>query len=397
MAQDSVNNHIDWLLNLANSIKSKFFDDSIETTIRKYLDEFIAENSSIYVKIITNSSLNQNAPILIISSDIPKIFYYIIDKLKDNLPPEDKYKFKPLTIITKLKDKEFIFDISGNQIIYGINANYCDENLIKSMLCRNLYSIKNYFNQINPNTNEFLTESIMDIIGGKFKKKYKKDPNIVLTKRVNIKVKILNKFIDYAKSNSTFMESLIYLNSIEDIDNHAMDIIYSDNRAKDAVIDYLKILVKTMYGNEYKFEYNPHINYSIPFDFRLKKLSCFIKHRKTNQNIYLINLYNVATYDPVPCYRLIDDKNNCQLIAHPLVQLRFLYLDKYFLTIKNEDSLYKLSQFNLILDDMINTIHNKLKKNEMPLWAGSYRDENYDKNQDNMRTHIDVPYEIILI
>lgn len=393
---------MEWLLSLAATVRSKFYDDSIENNIKKCLDECISENKDTEESIIvvTNSVLNGSAPFFIITNNPKKVYNTIISKLQINLSDSDKCKFRPLTIITKLANREFIFDIGGNQLIYGISSKYADDNLVKSIICRNMYMIKNYFDHVDKETHSLLPTAIekiqnVTIDGGKPKHKKQK-----ITPRINIKVKILGRLVEYVKTNSICMDALIYLNDLESVDNHAMDIIYSDNRAKDCVIDYLKLLVQKQYP-DYKFEINPHQGYFVPFDFRLRKLSCLIKNRKTNQTSYLVNMYNAAMYDPIPSFRLMDKKNDgCQLIAHPLVRLRFLYLDKFLLGSKGTSNESQASNtFNAIIQKMIDTTIADLinLKNKTPTWAGIYRDENYDRNQENMRANIPVPYEVIII
>lgn len=397
--------HMEWLLSLAASVRSKFYDDSIENNIKKYLYECIAENKGTEesITVVTDSVLNGSAPFWIITNNPKKVYNAIIIKLQNNLSDTDKCKFRPLTIITKLANREFIFDIGGNQLIYGISSKYADDNLVKSIICRNMYMIKNYFDHVDNETHSLLPSAIekiqnVTIDGGKRSHKKQK-----VTPRINIKVKILGRLVDYVKTNSVCMNSLIYLNDLENVDNHAMDIIYSDNRAKDCVIDYLKLLVQNQYP-DYKFEINPHQGYFVPFDFRLRKLSCLIKNRKTNQTSYLVNMYNAAMYDPIPSFRIMDQKNKdtnaCQLVAHPLVRLRFLYLDKFLLGSKDKSNgLQATNTFNMIIQKMIDTTINELinLKNRTPTWAGIYRDENYDRNQENMRSNIPVPYEVIII
>lgn len=398
--------HMEWLLSLAASVRSKFYDDSIEKNIKKYLDECISENKDTEesITVVTDSVLNGSAPFFIITSNPKKVYNSIITKLQNNLSETDKCKFRPLTIITKLANREFIFDIGGNQLIYGISSKYTDDNLVKSIICRNMYMIKNYFDHVDKETHSLLPTAIekiqnVSIDGGKRSHKKQK-----ITPRINIKVKILGRLVEYVKTNSICMDSLIYLNDLESIDNHAMDIIYGDNRAKDCVIDYLKLLVQSQYP-DYKFEINPHQGYFVPFDFRLRKLSCLIKNRKTNQTSYLVNMYNAAMYDPIPSFRLMDKKSDvCQLVAHPLVQLRFLYLDKFLLGSKGSakdksNEAQASNTFNMIIQKMIDTTMTDLinLKNKTPTWAGIYRDENYDRNQENMRANIPVPYEVIII
>lgn len=397
-----MDSHMDWLLSLAGQLRSKFYDTSIESTIKHYLDQCIQSDPSI--KLIDGTLINQQAPLFIICSDPKQVFKSIIEQLKIDLPETEQSKFRPLTIITKLANREFIFDIGGNQIIYGINSKFANDALIKSIICRNMYSLKQYFNQIAPDSNMLLPESIalVDpntvVTGGRIKKKSPK--RVTSTSKTGFKIKVLGRLVEYIKTNPMFMGSLIYLNTLNDIDNHAMDIIYSDGRAKDAVIDYLKLLIQNSY-EDYRFEINGHHGYYVPFDFRLRKLSCMVKHRKSGQISYLVNLYNAATYDPIPSYRLINkgsDKSvTCQLVAHPLVRMRFLYLDQFFLNSKSLDK--GSSQFDQLLQQMLIEASIELKKDnsDKPLWVGIYRDEGYDKNQENMRSNVDIPYEVILI
>lgn len=392
--------HIEWLLSLVESIKLNFYDDSIENNIKKYLNECVIERSSNQTEqqtpiVVDNSILNGNAQFFLIANDPQQIYYDIIIKLKDNLSELDKCKFRPLTIITKLANREFIFDIAGNQIIYGISSKYVDNSILKSIYCRHIYMIKNYFNHIDKETHAILPTFIKQLtddgtttIGGHSKKiKNQKKQNS--TPRINIKIKILGRLVEYIKTNNICMNSLIYLNNIESIDNHAMDIIYSDNRAKSGVIDYLKLLIQEQY-TDYKFEINPHQGYSIPYDFRLRKLSIYIKNRKTNQNSYLVNLYNTAMYDPIPSFKL-----NNQFIAHPLVRLRFLYLDQFLLNSSQKEP----SAFNTIIQKMIdNTLNDLINlKNKIPEWIGIYHDENYDRNQENMKSNVQIPYDVMLL
>jgi hypothetical protein len=374
-----MDNHMDWLLSLANNIQHKFYDRRIEQLLTTYL-----EKSS--VPIIKNTIINNNYQFYIFADNPRDVFYDIIKQIQSDASEDEKLLFKPITIITKLADREFIFDINGDQMIYGISTKYYDESLTKSIACRYMYSIKNYFDL----DGSFEILQFHNKIGGRKSNKKRK-----ISPRVNIKINILSRLIQYVKSNSSLMGSLIYLNNLSDIDNHALDIIYSDNRSKSAVIDYIKLLVAAEY-KDYSFEYNSHMGFSIPYDFRLKKFSCFVKHKKSGQTTYLVNLYNSATYDPTPCFRIIDKPDICQLMAHPLVRLRFLYVDLYLL--KSKKSEIASQSFERIIHAMVDKAYNELlSEDRTPIWAGIYKDESYDRNQENMRSNVEVPYETILI
>ncbi len=389
---------MDWILSLAAKVRTHFQDKQVEELVREYLDNTKTPVHSI----TTHSIINDNTcPYFIISSDPKQVFYDVIDQIRNIESDKTKALFRPITIITKLANNEFILDINGERMIYGIRSGRSNDELVKSMISRSMYSVKNYFDLIDPESNLLKSEMIEEIslrsslskTGGRKKKKK--------SQRVDIKVNILSRLISYVKSNQTLMNSLVYLNTMEQIDNHALDMIYSDYRSKDAVMDYLKLLVEKEYAN-FAFEYNPHKKFFIPYDFRLRKLSCLIKNKQSGQNIYLVNLYNSAMYDPIPCYRLIDRPAVCQMIAHPLTKLRFLYLDLYLLNskpdTKNELNKTAYDAFELMIHTMISDAYNELTQvSKTPFWLGVYRDENFERNQENMKQRVEVPFETIII
>ncbi len=401
--------HMGWLLDLAANIRSRFYDKRVSTLTKEYLQNVNTPAHSVITDTIVN---NSTCPIFIVASDPKQVFYDIIEQIRNNESEQERALFKPITLITKLANKEFMLDINGERMIYGVSAKFSNNNLIKSLICRSMYYVKNYFDLVNSDTHTINPE-VIEILdhqysfekdGGKSKKTKKASKSrksTQTTPRVNIKVKILSRLITYVKSNQILMGSLIYLNTMADVDNHALDIIYSDNRSKDAVMDYLKLLISSEY-KDFSFEYNPHQGFFVPFDFRIRKMSCYTKHKKSGQNNYLVNLYNAAMYDPIPCYRLVESENVCQMMAHPLVKLRFLYLDLYFLNsknAKNEESLQKAhNTFETILLNLIESAHSELAQvSKTPTWVGIFRDEGYDRNQENMKQKIEVPFEVIII
>lgn len=401
--------HMEWILSLAANVRSQFQDKRVETLIGEYLKKIQTPIHSIIINTIIN---NNTCPYLIVSDDPKKAFYEIVDLARTSDSDQIKSLFKPITVITKLADREFMLDINGERMIYGIRSSFSNSALIKSMISRAMYSVKNYFELVDPDTHSMKPDALemidlqrsFDKDGGRSKKKRKLSSrqDNSNTPRVNVKIKILSRLIAYVKANQLLTNSLIYLNTMDQIDNHALDIIYNDTRIKDAVIDYLKLLVEQEYS-EFTFEYNPHKGFFVPYDFRLRKLSCYIKHKKSGQNNYLVNLYNSAMYDPIPAYKLTDHTDICQLIAHPLVKLRFLYLDLYLLNSKlnitkdaSQQSTH--STFASIIHTMIESAYRELAQiSKTPFWIGMYRDENYDRNQENMKQRVEVPFEVIII
>jgi hypothetical protein len=101
---------------------------------------------------------------------------------------------------------------------------------------------------------------------------------------------------------------------------------------------------------------------------------------KNKFKIYLINLYNTGSYDPLPCY--LQSKQNIY-DSHPFIKLRFLLLELNVL------NMLEVSTANLQTEDYRNQIGNLIKNicnqilksyDDKPLtWIGFFRDEEYDK------------------
>lgn len=403
--------HLTWLLSLATTVHHKFMNSNVEQLVKSYIVEHAKTNPHETI-IITNTMLNDSAPLLVLSNNASKMFDSIIESIKTNRDSIDMSIFKPTTIITKLSDLEYIFDVAGSRIVYAINVSsspidnlHIDISLVRSMMCKQMSSLKYYFKHINKDSNQILASSINElsydlehsIIKGGKKKVHKKNTKAAKPQsdRSSVKTIIIKRMIEYVKINTICMDSLIYVTGIDQIDNHAMDIIFSDYRVKDCIIDYFKLIIKEQF-KDYKFEMNPHKQFNVPGDYRLTKFSCMIKNKKTNQVSYLVNLYNNAIYDPIPCYRMnvpstlkhdSEKQNGSYLKAHPLVHLRYLYLDKYFLNIKG--STPSTDKFNSIVQSMIDSTFDDLNivTNKVPIWIGTHRDENFDKNQENMKSN----------
>jgi hypothetical protein len=183
---------------------------------------------------------------------------------------------------------------------------------------------------------------------------------------------------------------------MSDVDNHALDLMYTELRMKDAVIDYLKLLISEQY-KDYKFEYNAHPTFSVPLDFRLKKFSCMMRNTKTNKLIYLVNLYNSASYEPIPVHKDIS-KDKYSLIAHPIVKIRFILIDLHLLQGVANTASNKSESFNKTLVSMLHKNTKDLfNDDKKTYWVGFYKDESYARNQENMKTPMFIAYEPYII
>lgn len=381
--------YLDQLLATVSSVQSYFYDKRVEELIKEYLGKV---KSPVHATVSGTILNNGTCPLLIIATNPKEVFHEIISQVRKS--EIAKPLFRPITIITKLANSEFIFDVNGDSLIYAISAGSSNEALVNSLTCRYMYTIKNFFNLVDDSgkMTDDAMQAFSQLVGGKKNKKRSKPKQ---SARINVKLDMLTKLMVFVQSNTMLMKSTIYLNTLEDVDNHALDIIYTDLRSRQLIIDYLRAQVNTA---DYTFGFNSHTNYYVPYDFRLRKFSCFIKNNRSGQTSYLVNLYNSASYEPIPCYNIGTLASSCQLQAHPLVMLRFLYLDLHFLHSKTDKNKSVDGAFENRMEAMQQATLSHLKNiHKIPTWIGIYKDEVYDRNQENMRQVVEMPFETILV
>lgn len=403
--------HLQWLLSLAQKVQSQFVDTKSKVVAEEYLLKSFHEKKHPKYQLIKESLLNHTATMILFSESPVDEFKEVIEALK-SLPDEDKQKLKPLTIITKLANREFILDVAGSQVIYGVKVKSPTPHMVSAAICRMLYSVQEFFNssitnhETRPKFQEaFLNElnsvisfSHEPIFGGKRRShnQQRKSSKPKYVSSFDTKVAVLTRLNTYLRNNETLSAAIIYVNDMSDIDNHALDLMYTEPRIKDAVVDYLKLLISEYY-KDYKFEYNSHATFSIPLDFRLKKFSCMMRNTKTNKIIYLVNLYNSASYEPIPVLKDIS-KDKYSLIAHPIVRIRFILIDLHLLQSVANTASDKSTAFNKTLTDMLHKHARELFTiDKKPYWVGFYKDESYMRNQENMKTPGFIAYEPYVI
>ena len=125
----------------------------------------------------------------------------------------------------------------------------------------------------------------------------------------------------------------------------------------------------------------------------MKKYSCLINDRDTNQAVYIANLYNNATYEPLPCIKSYLQESFLQ-IAHPIVKLRFIYIDMFVVEHKM-NSEYKNDSIHQI--KMLKTFNDIISFDKTPTWIGFYKDEGYEKNKFNMKMNMTNPIDTYFI
>lgn len=342
------------ILSLAEKI-SEYFKDH---TVISLLTEKLESHKKLVIK---DTSLNDYAPLIVLDENPDEIV-----KLINNALVESKLQsINPITIGKKLGGEEIIIMVGPNTVCVVVKTIFPCDALAKSMICRQMYSVKSFFDVhdretfvMQPNFYNQLVEK--EFTGGSIKKvnnEYK-DSN-------KIRKYIINRLKKYITDNQDLLNGIIFL---DDDDSKAINIIFISDKFKMAVMDYIRLLIEAEFKKDYTFKTFLHAEFVIPYDFRIKKFSILINNVFTKKPIYLVNMFNSGMYEVIP---------RIGIYAHPLVVLRFLYIEKWFLLKKNISS----TQLDNQIQDQLQIIKTSTK---IPNWFGFYQDENYAKTKVSM-------------
>ncbi len=371
-----------WLLGIAKKVQQYFkpTPDALTLLIQKTCKKRDA-------LIATQKAACDTYQMMIISDDPRSLLIDVITQMRTKKDTAFQDSINPITIIAKLYEREYIFDVNGTRICYVIKSSVASNSLMKSIACRSIYNIRNYQGYIDSDSNAIKSEILNElypefsyendtkaILGGKKKKVFTPAEKSVSMIRLNI----ISRLKDYIRNNLSISQGLIFVHDLHESKESAISIIYTGYKYKEAVVDYLKLLIVDSY-KDYKFKSFLHSDFYVPHDFRMKKYSLLINDKVTSQPIYLVNMYNCAEYEPVPCVKSIIHDSYLN-IAHPLVKLRFMYIDMYMLEHKTKSTKHE-NMFKNRISDVINAI---IQYDKTPTWIGNYVDEDYEKSKFNM-------------
>jgi len=267
------------------------------------------------------------------------------------------------------------------------------DSINKAIVMKLMYNVNQYTNMTVENYKDTIEDFTTECEDHIHKLKGVKPLNIRMSELKNT---ILNKFYSFMRKE--LKTDVLSLSYIDDIRNdaktiyakHSMDLLYKDPLIKDKIITKFTDIVKkisggkqnkhTKHSDKYhikdgsiKIFVNTHFSFYIPMDYRLKKISIYVK--QGGKNIYLANLYNSATYEILPV--LTGDFG---IIPSHLVILRFMYLNLYFSESNDSCALYLLNNLLDVIKKCDPT--NELKSNLN--WFGYIVDENYQKIRYNL-------------
>jgi len=373
---DIVDTKLAWIIDIANRIKTYFMSDSDE------LYQLVADGIKKHKAVAALQKIAcDGCTFMIISPDPKQLFMDIIESIKISTSDKFRSDINPITILTKMVDHEYMLDVNGTRLCYGIKASIASKYLLKAIACKVLTTVNGYTDNVDADTGLLTNIEELDpqyeyslIIGGR--KHHRKIAHSERKKR-NIRLEIISRIVEFVRASDTISKGIIFVNNVSECESSAMNMIYTEYKYKTAIVDYLKLLINKSY-DDYKFKTFLHNDFNVPYDFRMIKHSCLLNHIDTKQPTYIANMYNIGMYAPVICYPL--QKLN---IAHPIVKLYLLYIDVFMLEHKTQ----KIAPSKHALSDKLQQTFDELTKfNQSSTWIGFYIDEAYDKIQYNMKS-----------
>lgn len=375
-----MNAQIEWLLSLAKTIQPKLTEVvTMEKIVEQFINKTIETHTDSTLVDKMHEVIDSDYKYIIFTKDpygFAKMFTkYIIEYEEDH----KTFWFKPITIVTKLIRKEYLIDFNSSKLIYLIQANNSNQFLIDSIIFKKLANVKIFFK-----IDKKHLMSYIELFNSKFNNvptinKSKSFGNNKLSSQ-KIRYEILNKLFSELKVDDyDLYNNLILVDKFDNVNFKALDTIYSKLTIKDVINKKLNKIVKDLYP-EFTFKEVTHSNHYTPNDFRMKKFTFYLEKNKFK--IYLINMYNTGTYDPIPCYL----KTNTNVYdSHPFVSLRFLLLELNVLNmleLSGTNINVQTNEYRNQIGGLIKSICTQLLKSydeKLPKWIGYYRDEDYAK------------------
>lgn len=391
---DVLESKLTWLLNIAERIQTHFKSQS--QGLLKVVQSVCEKNGGI---VAYNKIASEGYSFMIIAEDPKHILHIIIDELKAAKSSAYQQSFNPISIIMKLIDKEYMLDVNGTRLCYCIKSPFASNALMKSIACKNISSVR-YFYEFADEQSGMLQASKIGEVDPAYD--YNSDSRITLggkkqifrpkeKKKINVRTQILSRLFEYVRKNGNISSGIIFVNSLQESSESAINIIYTQYKFNEAIVDYFKLLIAKEFPN-YKFKKFLHSDFSIPYDFKMKKYSCLINDRHTGAPTYLANLYNIAEYTPIPCTKSIIQNTFVQM-AHPIIKLRLLYIDIFIVEQRTNSTKHE----SVFSNKLLKAIAEVYTYDKNPTWVGYFIDEAYEKIKFNMQMQMTDPINIVLI
>lgn len=355
-------------------------------TVFSVVESSAKKHNAIYSK--ENLTASDGYMFMLLCNDPKQLLLDIIEGIK-GLKLKDKH-INPVYLFTKLANKEYMLDLNGIRLCYALKVDPVSEAVLKAAACRHITMVRNFFNCIDPATNRLLDDKVKElhpdfsymsnsITGGKSRPRDRKKENNFSYNQKKLRLTLISRLIEYVRNNSAIAKGIIFVNDISECETSAINIVFTDLKYKDAVSDYLKLLIETDF-KDCSFKTFKHADFDVPYDFRMNKYSCMLNQKNVLQPLYIANLYNIGHYDPIPCIKQIADETFIN-VAHPLMKLRLLYIDVFMLEKKAHKTM-PLDN-NIFREKLLSAYEEVIQYQKTPNWVGFYKDEPYEKNKHN--------------
>lgn len=321
---------------------------------------------------------------MVVAEDPPAVFNQIIANIR-KCSAAVREKANPITILTKLVDAEYMLDVNGTRLCYGLRASVASQFLLKAVACKILSSVHGFYAHLDAEKKCLtgIDEVQPDFdyaapVGGS-KKKRNRVAKPAAARRASPRQDIIQHLHAFVQEHADIAKGIIFVGEIEEAQFGAANIIYTDRRFRDAIIDFIKLYVQQSVP-DVRFKAFLHNDFHIPYDFQLTKHSCLINDVHTDKPTYIANLYNIAAHMPVPCIA-----DGPLLTAHPIIKLRLLYVDMFVAEHKTREVAPK-KHVQAYAHKLQLTFDAVQTATEPPIWVGYYTDEAHAKIQVNMRS-----------
>lgn len=394
MATSVIDMKLSWILDVADRVQSFFKPQSSE--LLNIVNQVAIKHGAV---VAYNKIASSGYTFVIISIDPKQLLIDIINLIQSKKSKSFQTTLNPVNILVKLVDQEYGLDVNGIRLCYGIKASVASNALMKSFACRTIASVRRYYDYIDEHSGMLISDKIKEIhptfdynsdtitaIGGK-KRKFKP----VEKKKGNIRVNIVSRLIEYVRNNPTISQGIIFVNDLSESSQSPINILYTEYKFKEAIVDYLNLLTASSYTN-YKFKSFLHADFNLPYDFKMRKYSCLLNDKVNKQPTYIANLYNIAEYEPVPCVKSVIQDTFIQF-AHPIVKMRMIYVDMFMLEHKTCSTKHESVFGNRLLKIFaeVQTF------DKSPTWIGYFIDEAYEKIKHNTKSRANTSIETFLV
>lgn len=390
-AKDITSSKISWLLEVASKLSSILKSES--KGLLQTVESVCRNDNAVFAQ---DAVASDGYTFLILSKDPKKLLETIIKHLRDANSPVYQSTLNPINIMVKLVDQEFMLDVNGTRLCYAITSPQPSNYLMKVIACKTILQINMYQTFIDTESNKMIEDSIKEVhpsfdysiktnnvSGGR-----KKPKNSTGNKKQNVRSDVVARIMQHVRSESKLADGIIFVG--DQSEDTAATILYTDRKYKENLEAFINELVSKSYPS-YSCKCFLHAEFKVPYDFRMRKHSVLMTDKKTKVVTYIANLYNLASYMPLPCTKSIV-RDTFINKAHPLVKLMFLYIDMYSIECRT-NAQQKDSQERIYINRMMKTYNEILAFEKTPTWTGVYMEEAYDKIKYNMKMRMSTSVE----